>query len=371
MPALHDVISAGNDIEIIGVSRRQPDVLELVGEGLIDRTKIFTMSLDEPSEYLALRDFVNLSRGEQVLIYLSVPPGASADIVDFLGQAGFNTPNVKLLFEKPFGFEYESAKDFLGRTAKYFSEKQIFRIDHYAAKEIAKRLIELRYSAEGHHRKWSSQSIRSVEILATETIGIEGRAGFYEQTGALRDFVQGHLMQLLSLVLMDIPDGVTSSEIPKYRARAMNEIVPANPDLSVRAQYEGYETEVNNPGSEVETFVTLHLTSENPNWHDTDVILTTGKAMDVKRSQIVITYRDGVKEIFDETEVLPIDGSRKLDAYERVLIDAIQGNKMVFTSGEEVLRSWQILAPLQEAWNMNLIPLRTYRQGSKIDTVLE
>jgi glucose-6-phosphate 1-dehydrogenase len=326
------------------------------------------MDLAEPNDYRRLKDELDLNPDDQALIYLSVPPSASADIVDFLGQAGLNTPNVKLLFEKPFGFDYDSARDFLDRTAQHFNEDQIYRIDHYMGKDVATRLVALRQSAETHHHSWGNHSIASVEVAAIETLDIEGRAVFYEQTGALRDFLQGHLMELLSLVLMSVPADFDANKLAEYRLKALEQLQPADPSKAVRAQYEGYQQDADNPGSTTETFACVELESGDPNWHGVKLRLTTGKALDRKLSAVVINYQDGTYEVFDEARIT-VDG-RKLDAYERVLLEAIAGRKTIFTTGPEVLRSWQILAPVQAAWELDDQPLNTYPQGSSSEHIL-
>ncbi|MGK2896627.1 MAG: hypothetical protein ACSLEY_03445 [Candidatus Saccharimonadales bacterium] len=371
LPALRDIAATGkyNNLQIIGVSRRKVDIPSLLrqsvgSEDLVGRTTVFTMNLADAGDYQRLNEYVNVQYEEQLVVYLSVPPQAVMQIVDYMGAAGINTPNVKILFEKPFGVDRTSAEDMIARTAQYYAEDQLYRIDHYAAKEVAHALIRLRANAENHHHHWSRESITSIEVLATESIGIEGRAVFYEQTGALRDFVQGHLMQLLALILMD----PKNPSVPEARLEALRQIKVADPSQTDRAQYEGYDEEVDNPGSLVETFVRVKLESNDSRWQGVPLTLLTGKALDEKRSQIVIHYHDGSKEVFDEARAIePIISP--LDAYERVLIEAIEGRKDIFTQSDEVLESWRILTPLQEAWAMDNVPLLHYGVGVKPDAI--
>jgi glucose-6-phosphate 1-dehydrogenase len=363
LPALESIIKTReyDDVSVIGVSRREVDVAELVSNQpiLADRTAVFSMDLAEASEYDRLKKYLEATPADQTLFYLSVPPGASADIVDFLGQAGLNTPHHKILFEKPFGFDLTSAKEFIARTARHFNEDQLYRIDHYMAKEIAVEILKLRQDAENHHHHWGNQSVKAITVVATETIGIEGRAQFYEQTGALRDFVQGHLMQLLSLVLIQNP---SPKDIPAQRLAALEHIEPVDPDQATRAQYEGYQQEVENPGSQTETFVAFGLEGNDPAWVGVPIRLLTGKALHEKRSYVAVEYTDDTEDVFDEAELVERDG-RHLDAYERVIMEAIAGRKDIFTSSPEVVRSWEILAPLQEAWSMDNSPLKQYTPG--------
>jgi len=377
LPALSHIINdnPGQDLSILGVSRREADVKQLVldstgNQNVADCTELYTMDLAEAGDYAGLKEAVRAYGADQTLMYLAVPPGAAAQIVDLLGEAGINSPDIHLLFEKPFGYDLESAHDFLQRTARYYTEKQIFRIDHYMAKEVSAEVIRLRRNAENHHHSWGNASVKGIEIVASESIGIEGRAGFYEQTGALRDFIQGHLMQLLSLVVMKVPAEFSDDQIPAMRLAALNSINVATYEDAIRAQYEGYQDEAQNPGSQTETFVSIKLTSGDENWQGVPLRLTTGKALNEKRSFISVHYKDGTTDVFEEGSAVD-EGHRKLDAYERVILEAIAGRKTLFTSGEEVIRSWEILNYVQQAWAMNESALKYYKQGSTAESVIE
>lgn len=370
LPALQTVVDSGEcgEISIIGVSRRKVDVPALIEEStgksdLVAITRVFTMDLTEADDYVRLKKDVAIRKDEQALIYLSVPPSAAADIVDFLGLAGLNTPNIKLLFEKPFGFDLASAKDFIERTGRYFDEAQIYRIDHYMAKEVAVEVIRLRHSNAEAGYRWGHESVSSVEIIATEKIGIEDRVTFYEGTGALRDFVQGHLMQLLSLVLMDLSPPFTIVDLAERRFKALAHLQPADPGKAVRAQYSGYQKEVSNPGSLTETFMSLALSSSDEHWRGVPLRLTTGKNLKQKRSAVIVHCKDGSVKTFEEDQVVSSD-ERLPTAYERVLVEAIRGRKHIFTTSPEVIRSWEILAPIQAAWAMDNEPLRLYEPGT-------
>ena len=326
------------------------------------------MDVASLDDYSKLKQEIQQFHAGQVLVYLSVPPGAAAQIVDLMGEAGINTPDIKLLFEKPFGFDLTSAKDFIERTARYFQEDQLFRIDHYMAKEVSSELLRLRRNAENHHHHWGAESVESVTIVASEKIGIEGRAQFYEQTGALRDFIQGHLMQLLSLVLMTRP---TSNEtIPAQRLKALQQMQVVEPVNAIRGQYKGYQAEAQNPGSTVETLAALELRSNDPNWKDVSIRLITGKALHEKRSYIEVRYKDGTIDTFEEGAVPVEPGVRRLDAYERVILEAIAGDKALFTSSEEVIRSWEILAAVQQAWSMESDDMLLYPVGLNLGKML-
>ncbi len=371
LPALEQVIGTGefDELSIIGVSRRQVDLGELLKDvpHLQDRTTIYEMNLADEAAYRGLKGYMALHEDEQALIYLAVPPSATSQIVDFLAEAGLNAPNIKLLFEKPFGFDLASAQDLIDRIAEHYSEDQIYRIDHYMAKEVASEVIKLRTSAKKERHAWNNQSIASVAVVASETLGVEHRAHFYEQTGALRDVVQGHLLQLLSLVLMDIPDNYAMENLPAYRLAALAQLDPVNPQQTVRAQYEGYQVEVQNVGSSTETFVSMSLTSSDPEWQGVELRVATGKALGDKETSITVTYQDGTNDVFQE-DTMPT--KRLPGAYERVLIDAIDGRKSIFTTSPEIIRAWEILAPLQQHWSMDQAPLTTYQKGTALENLV-
>lgn len=408
LPALKQLYATGryDDMEIVGVSRREVDVPSLL-TGAIDDTSfankvsVFTMDLAEADDYARLREHLTIKEGEQLIVYLSVPPAAVSQIVDLMGEAGLNMPNVKLLFEKPFGMDYVSATEALARTERYYSEQQIYRIDHYLAKEMAQNIVAIRGRNALFSRLWSNQHIEKIEVIASETIGIEGRVQFYEQTGALRDVLQGHLMQLLALVLMEIPDDFNWQQLPARRLAALRQIQPARPASAARAQYTGYQDQTENPGSQTETFVSVELFSNDPTWIDVPLHLITGKALNEKTTEIHIylrknhdaesnrvTFRiqpnEGVemdlyvkkpgygRDFETQTFGFTYENDALLpDAYERVLVDAISSHKNLFTEGDEVLTSWQILQPLLDAWAMDDAPIAQYEQGSTPSDILD
>lgn len=399
LPALSKLVKTGEfkNLEIIGVSRREVEPSELFGDmsDLQKHVRIFTMDLADKAAYVHLKDDLKLGDDEQLLAYLAVPPSAATQIVDFMGEAGLNAPNVKVLFEKPFGVDLTSAQDMIERTAQYFSEDQLYRIDHYLAKEMAQNIVVFRGRNALFGNVWNTNFIELIEVVASEKIGIEGRGQFYEQTGALRDLVQGHLMQLLALTLMDIPTDFDWQQLPELRLKALEQLKPVDPAKAFRAQYEGYQEEAGNPGSQTETFVRLELESTQPRWLDVPIRLITGKALDKKTTEIrihlkklyeaqsnTIVFRiqpnEGIDiELFTkkpgydrdfETRHLDLtfpEDTTFPDAYEQVLVDAIRGQKNLFTSSPEVLRSWEILAPLQRAWGMDDTPLSTYSPGTR------
>jgi glucose-6-phosphate 1-dehydrogenase len=405
LPALTNIIQAekSEELAIIGVSRRHVEQFQVLGEhhgNLSGTTTLFQMDLSNADDYHRLSDYIDRQTDEQVLFYLSVPPDSAGQIVENLGKAGLNTPNNKILFEKPFGTDLISAKAMIDHTAAYFNESQIYRIDHYLAKEMAQNLITFRSQNVIFSYLWSNKYIERIEVIALESITIEGRAAFYEQTGALRDVVQGHLLQLLALTLAPLSDDMNWDSLPTRRQAALDAILPVDPSKTRRAQYEGYRTEASNPNSTVETFVSLELQSTDETWQGVPMALTTGKALDGKKTEVRIHFRrinesqsnylifkiqpdEGIsidlvtkKPGYDQevehqklSYMYPSD-TRLPDAYEQVLVDAMNSRKSLFATSGEVLRAWEILAPLQENWKNNP-EIQLYPVGSKAKDILK
>lgn len=373
LPALQSIIArnTAGELSVIGVSRSPIDVGQLLKDTLGDDSLSnyfvgHTMDLAQASQYKLLKS--KLPKTEPVVIYLAVPPASATQIVDFLGEAGINTPNVKILFEKPFGYDLDSARQSISRTARYFDEEHIYRIDHYMAKEVALELVRLRFDATHEYHAWNNTTIKQIEVLAHETIGIEGRAAFYEQVGALRDVVQGHLMQLLSLVLMKLPKDFSLVELPRLRHKALKFVNPVL-ERSIRAQYDNYQQEVDNQGSLTETFVRIELTSDDPDWQGVPIILTTGKSMDRKKTAVKVTMKDGSVIEFDEEDLIRTKDFVS-DAYERVFTEAIESRHNIFTSSDEVLESWRILEPIRSRWSMD-DSIAKYTTASSVDQIAD
>lgn len=402
LPALKKIIASGaaGEIEIIGVSRQTVEVKELVGSELRRMTRLVTMDLTDLAEYKKLKRKIAPKAGEQTLIYLSVPPSAATRIADNLGEAKINGDGVRLLFEKPFGLDLESAIDMVERTSRYFSEAQVYRIDHYLAKEMAQNIVAFRAHNAIFRQLWGGSGIERIEIHAYETIGIAGRAQFYEQTGALRDVLQGHLMQLLALMLMDVPSRLDWSLIPDLRLQALRRILSADPVKSFRAQYREYRQEVDVPASQVETFVRVELESSASNWETVPLVLMTGKALHKKETEIVVYFRQGHAGQSNSLrfKIQPDEGieinlftkkpgyervlePQKLsysypedadlpEAYEQVLVDAMTSRKSIFTSSQEIVESWRILQPILTAWSFEKDDIPTYEQGADAESVV-
>lgn len=418
IPALINLADEGHlkDTKIIGISRRDISVEQLLAlspeaKQLADCLQVLTMDVAHLEEYQKLRVSIadlkqKMGADTQVIFYLSVPPHASLPIVEFLGQAGINDDSVKLMLEKPFGVDLTSATEAVMQIQNYYEEDQLYRIDHYLAKEMVQNIVTFRSQNAIFRNLWSNEFIEKIDIVASETIGIESRAQFYEQTGALRDFLQNHLMQLMSLVIMDVPTNLNVQDIPAHRLRALELIKMIHPDTFDRyvhrGQYEGYEQEVKNPGSMTETFVAVTLFSSDPKWEGVPIRLATGKSLAKQTTEIRIYFKQAhcAESNLLVLHIQPKEGieidlmakkpgyekdyekvalsfnyreqaGRPVEAYERVLVDALTSDKSLFTTADEVVCSWQILQPVQEHWDFHTDDLKKYVPGTAIEDLFD
>ena len=369
LPAIEKLASGGNlpeHFKIIGVTR-QPDLTlqdvlpDLPADNfIIKNTEMCHVDLTKLADYQRLKEHIEAFEKDfgsvaQHLFHLSVPPLVAQPVVELLGESGLSGgPDTKLLLEKPFGDDLASAEEFNQHLIKFFKENQVYRIDHYLAKNIAQQLINT--------QDIDPSKINAVSVVASEAIGVEGRAVFYEQTGALKDFVQSHLLQLAALTLMER----NSTPLSDRRMAALQLLhLPYNQpivDVVVRGQYDTYQEEVKNPGSTTETFVSLKLQTEDPRWKDVPIQLTTGKALDKKITQVVLKTDTGDQIITNEDGKSP-------EAYQKLFLDAITGQRELFVTGPEVLESWRILQPIEQAWEMSSKDLRIYKSGSSPQNV--
>lgn len=415
--------------EIVGVSRRELDIdalLRSVEEAIIQQEgeynltvmermrrhlHPFTLDMDASEGYASLLEKLNTIEAEQGicmnrLYYLSIPPEAYGGVIGRMAEAGLNRScqhnqaSTRLLVEKPFGHDLASAEELVKTTSQHFQEEQIFRIDHYLAKETAQNIVTFRFENPIFEAVWNNQHVDSIDIVASEQIGIEGRAHFYEKQGALRDFVQNHLLQLLAIATMDKPSQLDSESIHIEKLRLLESIKPANPTQAKRGQYTSYKDEVNNPHSSVETFASISTTIDNDRWRDVPVTIRTGKALADRRTTVTFTFKgtsggsgdnqlqfriqpdEGIalkllakKPGFDH-ELLPVamdfsynehfEGSHP-GAYERVLMDAVRGDRTLFASSQEVLAAWRVVNDVVQDWSQSNDDLQLYQAGTPID----
>ena len=416
LPALEALSQAGKLPEkwhVLGITRgTQKTAADVLAssksestEALKEHFSLFPMDMEAESEYKRLAD--KLSEIEETtfhaqaqrLFYLSVPPQASSTVIEMLGTSGLSqVEHTKLLLEKPFGFDEASAKEMIARIATHFTEDQVYRVDHYLGKEMVYSLPTFRAHNALFERTWNNHFLERIELRAHETIGIEGRVGFYEQTGALRDLVQSHLLQLAAIVLMEItptvePHTLRATQKARLVALKSLQITKTKPLLEAvsRGQYKGYREEVSNPESVVETCVSIELESTDERFAGIPILISTGKKLAEKNTEVRLFYtsphaptpqqlvihiqpHEGMSipivvkraGFTDDTHAGSFDfadasaNERIPEAYERIFYEAVTSNHDFFVSSEEVLESWRILTPIQEAWKSSSGDLNFY-----------
>ena len=338
------------------------------------------------------------------LHYLSVPPDAALSAVRLLAEAEL-VARSQIIMEKPFGTDLSSAKFLNARLHEVFAEDQIFRIDHFLGKEPAQNILAFRFANGLFEPIWNRNFIDHVQIDVPEAIGLGRRAGFYEQTGAFRDMVVTHLFQILAFMAMEPPTSLEPAPISEEKNKVFRSMVPLEPANVVRGQYNGYRAEAGvDPESDVETFIALKCHIDNWRWAGVPFFLRTGKRLAEGQRIISIAFREPPKSMFppgsgvgaqgpdhltfdlaDSSKMsLSFYGKRPgpgmrldklslqfamhdtgligdvLEAYERLILDAMRGDRTLFTTAEGIERLWEVSMPLLEAPP----PVRLYPQGS-------
>ena len=359
-----------------------------------------------------LREAVN---GEKVLaFYLSVSPSLFAPIAERLGSSGVVKSSSRIVLEKPFGYDLASARSLNKSLLKIFSESQIYRTDHYLAKETVQNLMAIRFANAFFEPIWNNKYVENVQITVAESIGTKGRGEYYDSVGAMRDMVQNHLMQLLCLVAMEPPWVYEPNAVRDEKLKVINSLEHVLPEHIVRGQYlaEGdrgsYCDDVGNPDSKTESFVALRCNIANWRWAGTPFYLRTGKRLRARVSEVAIVFKKLPHVIFgkgrkiynnvlvlrlqpDEgitmnvmikgpglggmrLEQVPLDmsfsdalGSEGLSAsaYERLILDVIRGNQTLFMRGDEVEAAWAWADPIISQWEENGESPESYRQDSE------
>ncbi len=420
LPAIEQIAKTGaltDTFRLVGITRQKNTSLdELLQstpslEYLTKHSELVSMDVTNLNDYDLLSTRLaeietELGQPAQRLFYLSVPPTVAQPIIERLGKSGLAAhPKTKLLLEKPFGVDLISAQELVQDIDTHFEPNQVYRIDHYLAKETAQNIVVFREQNSLFKRTWNTQHIEQIEIIASEQIDIQGRSAFYEQTGALRDLVQSHLLQLAALTLMNPPKADRLQDIPSRRLEALQHLrLPEKKTVESvvqRGQYRGYAEQVGNPGSTVETFVSLELESTDPRWKGVPIRLTTGKALKEKFTEIRILYRK--EEGYEGNELVlrlqPNEGIELFmwakrpgyqhtvsphalqfsfkdhyalfpEAYEQVLFSGLGSDHTLFTTSQEVLETWRILDPIQKFWSRETSDLMLYEQGSDVREVV-
>jgi glucose-6-phosphate 1-dehydrogenase len=324
------------------------------------------------------------------LHYLSIPPSAAGEVVRTLGDAGL-AERARVIMEKPFGTDLASARALNDTVHEVFDESQIFRIDHFLGKEAAQNILALRFANGLFEPIWNRNHIDHVQIDVPETLEVGGRAGFYETTGAFRDMVVTHLLQVLAFVAMEPPTALAPNAIGEEKNKVFRSLLPLDPDQVVRGQYEGYRAEPGvAPDSQTETFIALRCEVDNWRWSGVPFFLRTGKKMAEGARIISIAFREPPQSMFpagsqvgdfgpdhltfdlDESSRLSLSfygkrpgpgmtleklsmqfsiseldsGGDTLEAYERLIRDAMAGDHTLFTTASGIERLWEVAAPL-------------------------
>ncbi len=356
---------------------------------LMGRLEIAHLDMGQEEGVARLREVLERTENDfgactHRLFYLAVPPSVFLGVATLVAQKELDRcvhgSKGKILVEKPFGQDLDSAKHLAKRLNESYDEDQVYRIDHYLAKETAQNINYFKFNNPLIHDIWQSQFVDHIQITVAEELDIEGRVNFYEQTGALRDIVQSHLLQLLALLIMEKPVNFDAACVRHGRHDVLSSIQPVSTDDTVFGQYEGYRNEVENEASNMETFVAMKLLVNNGKGNQIPIYLRTGKALKAKYTDINIMYSNQDDDDHDDNVLIfriqPNEGiAIKLlvkkpglgnetqqvlmdycyersghdimhDAYQKLLIDAMNGDQTLFPSSEEVIASWQVIEQL-------------------------
>ena len=377
--------------------------------------------LSDPASFAPLAEKVGDIAGG-LAIYLSTAPSLFESAISGLQSVGLAGTTVRVGLEKPLGYDLGSSREINDAVAKAFPEERTYRIDHYLGKETVQNILALRFGNSFFEPVWNAQGIDNVQITIAETVGLEERAGYYETAGALRDMVQNHILQLLALVAMEPPahfDGTDVRDEKSKVFRSLRIMKPEEvPQMTVTGQYgegavkgqfvKSYAEELGQP-SNTETFVAIKAHIDNWRWQGVPFYLRTGKRMATRRSEIAIQFKAVPHSMFgarggllqpnmliirlqpeeyiqllvmakepglDRNGVrlrevplnLSLDaefaGSRRRIAYERLLLDLIEGDQTLFVRRDEVEAQWRFIDAIREGWDANNVKPRSYPSGS-------
>jgi glucose-6-phosphate 1-dehydrogenase len=435
LPALFHLEQAGllpEQLRIVGVARRdlgdsfaqdmKSGILEFGGvkegadklENFIGKVSYFAMNFDDDGGYQGLKALLEKydkeygTKGNR-LFYLAVAPEYFSDIVHRLGEQGMAHAEkgaVRVIIEKPFGHDLESARELNDDVNKVFNEDQIFRIDHYLGKETVQNVLVFRFANGIFEPIWNRNYVDHVQITAAESIGIEGRGPFYEKAGALRDVLQNHMMELMSFVCMEPPVSFDADAVRHEKVKVWRAIKPIEMNDTVRGQYgpgsvggkpvKGYrEEERVDPNSKTETFAAIKLEIENWRWAGVPFYLRAGKRLQKRATEITVQFKQPPMLLFDRASrgpcaeiqpnlitmriqpdegislrfgakvpspdmtVCPVImdfnyatafGANSANGYERLLLDAMLGDATLFAHRDGVEATWSLYTPVLDEW---------------------
>ena len=345
--------------------------------------------------------------GSHHVFYLSTPSSFFPVIVRRMGNAKLNrgAAGVRIVIEKPFGHDLQSARELAGTVHRWFKESQVYRIDHYLGKETVQNIYALRFANTIFEPIWSNGYVDHVQLTVAESLGVEHRAAFYEETGVVRDIVQNHLLQVLSLVAMEPPAAFEAEAVRDEKAKLLRAVRPMAFEDSVRGQYgpgyvagdavDGYRTEPNVPAdSATPTYIAAKLEIDNWRWAGTPFYIRTGKRLAKRVTEVAVQFKrpphlpfsreasehleanslvlriqpdEGISLRFGAKAPSPTLSIRSVnmdflygssfltdvpEAYETLILDAIKGDGTLFTRQDSVERSWEICDPLLEQWRI-------------------
>ena len=345
--------------------------------------------------------------------YFSVAPSLFGPLAEKLHENSCAGPGCRIVVEKPFGRDLESAEALNKTLRDHFEESQIYRIDHYLGKETVQNLMAVRFANVLFEPLWNAQFVDHVQITVTETVGVDGRGDYYDKSGAMRDMVQNHLMQLLCLTAMEPPSRFSPDAVRDEKLKVIRALDPVPPEDIVRGQYvsdkkdDGFLDQVADKNSITESFIAMKLAISNWRWAGVPFYLRTGKRMKARHSEIAIVFKEAPHAIFGQdsgrhqnvlvirlqpnegmdmlvTIKEPGQGGMRLldvpldmsfaealgddanapDAYERLIMDVIRGDQTLFMRGDEVEAAWAWTDPLIDSWVAREAKPKPYDVGS-------
>ena len=376
------------------------------------------MDLSQPDDYRGLKAWVDARGADTVVLFLATSPHLFPVVCAQLGAAGLNAPHMRVVLEKPLGHDLASAREINRIVRAAYTEEQALRIDHYLGKPAVQNLMALRFGNALFEPLWRRESIANIQITLAESIGVGTRGDFYDRTGALRDMIQNHALQLLTMIAMEPPSTGDADAIRDEKLKVLKSLKPFTAEAVardvVRGQYKagtvggqrvpGYLEEDKVPaGSACETFVALRTEVQNWRWAGVPFYLRTGKRMPARDAQIVVNFREVPHPIFPGTraanklviKLQPEDGlelhllaakggggeerlypvsldldfdkafaSERVGGYERLLMDALAGRLNLFVRSDEQEQAWRWVEPVLQAWDKDPNGPRPYTAGS-------